>query len=151
MDKLHIARNLFDFGIVIVVWLAQAIMYPSLAHIERDAFVSWHREYSSRIAFFVIPLLCGQAIIVGILVCYDASFLTVLSAALISLCWASTFGLSVPCHAKLQRGGKRSARHTEACLDEPDKNHAMDCGYSSSAFGSTIVSESNPQRQAGRI
>jgi hypothetical protein len=86
MDKLHVARNLFDFGIVIVVWLAQVIMYPSLAHIERDAFVSWHRKYSSRIAFFVIPLLCGQAIIV--------------------LCWVSTFGLSVPCHAKLQRSGK---------------------------------------------
>ena len=106
MEKLHIARNLFDFGIVIVVWLAQVIMYPSLAHIERDAFVSWHRKYSNRIAFFVIPLLCGQAIILGMLLYYDASFLTVLSAALIFLCWVSTFGLSVPCHVQLQRGGK---------------------------------------------
>lgn len=106
MDKLHIARNLFDFGIVTVVWLAQVIMYPSLVHIERDAFVSWHRKYSSRIAFFVIPLLCGQAIIVGIMVYNDASFLNVLSATVIFLCWVSTFGLSVPCHAKLQRSGK---------------------------------------------
>jgi hypothetical protein len=106
MDKLHIARNLFDFGIVIVVWLAQVIMYPSLAHIERDAFVSWHTKYSSRIAFFVIPLLCGQAIIVGIMMYYGAFLLTVLSAALISLCWVSTFGLSVPCHVQLQRAGK---------------------------------------------
>ena len=106
MEELHIARNLFDLGIVIVVWLAQVIMYPSLAHIERDAFVSWHRKYSSRIAFFVIPLLCGQAIIVGILVYDDASLTNVLSAALIAACWASTFGLSVPCHAHLQRAGK---------------------------------------------
>ena len=106
MEELHIARNLFDLGIVIVVWLAQVIMYPSLAHIERDAFVSWHRKYSSRIAFFVIPLLCGQAIIVGILVYDDASLTNVLSAALIAACWASTFGLSVPCHARLQRAGK---------------------------------------------
>ena len=106
MEELHIARNLFDLGIVIVVWLAQVIMYPSLAHIERDAFVSWHRKYSSRIAFFVIPLLCGQAIIVGILVYYEASLLNVFSAALIAACWASTFGLSVPCHARLQRAGK---------------------------------------------
>ncbi|MEJ2719434.1 MAG: hypothetical protein P8182_20275 [Deltaproteobacteria bacterium] len=106
MEELHIARNLFDLGIVIVVWLAQVIMYPSLAHIERDAFVSWHRKYSSRIAFFVIPLLCGQAIIVGILVYDDASLTNVLSAALIAACWASTFVLSVPCHARLQRAGK---------------------------------------------
>ncbi len=106
MDKLHIARNLFDFGIVIVVWLAQVIMYPSLAHIERDAFLSWHRKYSSRIAFFVIPLLCGQAIIVGIMIYLGGGFLTILSAAIIVLCWVSTFGLSVPCHAKLQRSGK---------------------------------------------
>jgi len=106
MDQLHIAKSLFDFGIVIVVWLAQTIMYPSFEHIEEQSFVAWHRTYSRRIAFFVIPLLCGQAIIVGILVYYDACFLTVLSAALISACWASTFGLSVPCHAQLQRGGK---------------------------------------------
>jgi hypothetical protein len=106
MDKLHVARNVFDFGIVIVVWLAQVIIYPSLAHIERDAFVSWHRKYSIRIAFFVIPSLCGQAVIAGIMVYYDASFLTVLSSALIGTCWVSTFGLSVPCHVQLQHAGK---------------------------------------------
>ncbi|MDQ7782820.1 MAG: hypothetical protein RDU20_08065 [Desulfomonilaceae bacterium] len=106
MDHLQIARNLFDFGIVVVVWLAQVIMYPSLAHIKEDAFVTWHRQYSSRIAFFVIPLLCGQAIIVGIMVYFVGGFLTILSAAIIVLCWVSTFGLSVPCHAKLQRSGK---------------------------------------------
>jgi hypothetical protein len=106
MEDLQLARNIFDFGIVIVVWLAQAIMYPSLAHIEENVFVEWHQTYSTRIAFFVIPLLCGQAIIVGIMIYYGGSFLTLLSAAMIALCWASTFGLSVPCHARLQRFGK---------------------------------------------
>jgi hypothetical protein len=106
MEHLQLARNIFDFGIVIVVWLAQAIMYPSLAHIEENVFVEWHQTYSTRIAFFVIPLLCGQAIIVGIMIYYGGSFLTLLSAAMIALCWASTFGLSVPCHARLQRFGK---------------------------------------------
>lgn len=90
MDKLHIARNVFDFGIVIVVWLAQVIMYPSLAHIERDDFVSWHRKYSNRIAFFVIPLLCGQAIIVGAMIYLVGGFLTILSGTIIVLCWFST-------------------------------------------------------------
>jgi hypothetical protein len=106
MEHLQLARNIFDFGIVIVVWLAQAIMYPSLAHIEENVFVEWHQTYSTRIAFFVIPLLCGQAIIVGIMIYYGGSFLTLLSAAMIAMCWASTFGLSVPCHARLQRFGK---------------------------------------------
>ncbi len=82
MDELHIARNLFDLGIVIVVWLAQAIMCPSFEHIEENVFAAWHRTYTRRIAFFVIPLLCGQAVIVGILVYRDASFFNVLSAAL---------------------------------------------------------------------
>jgi hypothetical protein len=106
MEHLQLARNIFDFGIVIVVWLAQAIMYPSLEHIEENVFVEWHQTYSTRIAFFVIPLLCGQAIIVGIMIYYGGSFLTLLSVAMIALCWASTFGLSVPCHARLQRFGK---------------------------------------------
>jgi len=106
MEHLQLARNICDLGIVMVVWLAQAIMYPSLAHIEEHVFVKWHRTYSTRIAFFVIPLLCGQAIIVGIMIYYGGSFLTLLSAAMIAMCWASTFGLSVPCHARLQRFGK---------------------------------------------
>ncbi len=106
MDHLQVARNLFDLGIVIVVWLAQVIMYPSLARIQNDVFVSWHKKYTNRIAFFVIPLLCGQAIIVGLMIYLRYDFPTILSAAIIILCWVSTFGLSVPCHAKLQRLGK---------------------------------------------
>ena len=105
-DELSIARNIFDFGIVMMVWLAQVIMYPSLAHIDEYSFVTWHKKYASRIAFFVIPLLCGQAIIVAILIYCGSGILEFLSAAIIALCWASTFGLSVPCHAKLQRSGK---------------------------------------------
>jgi hypothetical protein len=81
-------------------------MYPCLAHVEENVFVEWHQTYSARIALFVFPLLCGQAIIVGIMIYYSGSFLTLLSAAMIALCWASTFGLSVPCHARLQRFGK---------------------------------------------
>jgi hypothetical protein len=150
MDKLHVARNLFDFGIVIVVWLAQVIMYPSLAHIERDAFVSWHRKYSSRIAFFVIPLLCGQAIIVGILVCYDASFLSVLSAALISFCWVSTFGLSVPCHAKLQRSGKDISVIRRLVWTNLIRTILWSLVFLIGIW-STLFSESNALGQAGRI
>ncbi len=106
MDQLLIARHVFDFGIVIVVWLAQTIMYPGFARIEESVFITWHRTYSRRIAVFVIPLLCGQAILTGTMIYLSASFLNILSAALICLCWASTFGLSVPCHARLQRDGK---------------------------------------------
>jgi hypothetical protein len=106
MDYLTIARNIIDFGIVIVAWLAQVIIYPSFAHTYEGVFLTWHRTYASRIAFFVIPLLCGQAIIVGILIHSNGGFLPILSGALIALCWASTFGLSVPCHGRLQRYGK---------------------------------------------
>ena len=106
MDELNIIRNIFDIGIVIVVWLAQVIMYPSLAHIEESVFISWHRRYANRIAFFVIPLLCGQAIAVGVQIYTGGGMLPVISGLIIVLCWASTFGLSVPCHAKLQRSGK---------------------------------------------
>jgi hypothetical protein len=106
MDDLNIIRNIFDVGIVIVVWLAQVIMYPSLAHIEESVFVSWHRRYANRIAFFVIPLLCGQAIIVAMQIFMGGGILPIISGLIIVLCWTSTFGLSVPCHAKLQRSGK---------------------------------------------
>lgn len=109
MNDLIIARTIADVGIVMVVWLAQMIMYPSLAHIDEKVFVTWHRTYSWRIAFFVIPLLCGQAIIVAMMIYLGGGVPAILSAAIIALCWASTFGLSVPCHARLQRSGKDMA------------------------------------------
>ena len=106
MEQLNILRNIVDFGIVIVVWLAQVIMYPSLAHINENVFVSWHRSYSQRIAFFVIPLLTGQAAIAAYMIALDRNAVNNLLAVIIAFCWASTFGISVPLHAKLQRYGK---------------------------------------------
>jgi len=88
------------------VWLAQAIMYPSLAHIERDAFVSWHRKYSSRIAFFVIPLLCGQG---NHCRHHDIPRRRLLDDPFRGnhcLVLGFHIRLSVPCHVKLQRSGK---------------------------------------------
>lgn len=105
-EHLQIVRTLLDFGIVIVVWLAQVIMYPCLAHIEKNDFVAWHKAYCTRISFFVVPLLCGQAVTVGVLIYLDPDMRNTLSAMIILLCWLSTFGLSVPCHNQLQEAGK---------------------------------------------
>ena len=128
MEQLHIARNLFDLGIVIVVWLAQAIMYPSFEHIEENVFVAWHQNIHQAYSFLrdSIAVRTGNH-------CWDSGLLRCfLPYHAFSRTDFHVLGFhiwsfrSVPCPTSTRRQG--SARHTEACLDEPDKNHAMDCG-----------------------
>jgi hypothetical protein len=81
-------------------------MYPCLAHIEKNDLVAWHKAYCTRKSYFEVPLLCGQAVTVGVLIYLDPDMRNTLSAMIILLCWLSTFGLSVPCHNQLQEAGK---------------------------------------------
>ena len=128
MEQLHIARNLFDLGIVIVVWLAQAIMYPSFEHIEEKCLCGMasniHQAYSflrDSIAVRTGNHYWDSGLLRCFLPCcaFSRTDFNVLGFHIWSFC-------SVPCPTSTRRQG--SACHTEACLDEPDKNHPMDCG-----------------------
>lgn len=108
-DLLTATRPVVDFGLVIVLWMAQLIVYPSFRHVDADEFIEWHHRYTRLISLFVIPLLSGQALIIGLQVLISPGVTTAVSAVLTAFCWASTFLLSVPCHRELQRRGKRLA------------------------------------------
>ena len=152
MDKLHIARNLFDFGIVIVVWLAQVIMYPSSSPHRTGCLCVVAQEIfeSDCLLRHSIALWSGNH-------CWDSGLLRCFTpyrpfgrTDFLVLGFHIWSFRSVPCPASTLRQG--SARHTEACLDEPDKNHAMDCGFLDrhlAALSSVKLTRSGSQ--AGRI
>lgn len=100
-------RNIIDFGLVVLIWLAQTVIYPSFEHIEATDFKHWHHRYTQIITAFVVPLMCGQAAVIAYQVVVRAQLSDVLSAALVVGCWTSTFTLSVHYHAALQKNGKQ--------------------------------------------
>jgi len=53
-------RVAFDFGMLVLIWLVQLIIYPSFEFTDKDAFLGWHEKYTGLITVVVLPLMLGQ-------------------------------------------------------------------------------------------
>ena len=101
---LPIVQLLLDFGLVVLIWIIQLIVYPSFLYYRNENLVAWHREYTSRFSFIVIPLMFGQLGISIYQVSTYANVYTALGLVIILLIWISTFLQFVPIHSNISKG-----------------------------------------------
>ncbi|MBX2821145.1 MAG: hypothetical protein KTR29_15725, partial [Rhodothermaceae bacterium] len=59
------ARTVVDFGLLVLIWIVQLIVYPGFKYSDIHLFGDWHSQYSMLISFLVIPLMLSQVGIVG--------------------------------------------------------------------------------------
>ena len=97
---------LSDFGLVVLIWIVQLIIYPSFHVVSDRDFTAWHKKYMSLISYLVIPLMFAQVAFHAIALYEAASVLKIAAALLIASAWITTFTLSVPCHNVLAAEGK---------------------------------------------
>lgn len=95
---MHVAILLIDFGLVILAWMVQLIVYPGFTYYAATDFKRWHGQYSNRISLLVIPLMLGQLLLHGLLLIWQQEVVSVTTAVLIALAWLSTFLQAVPLH-----------------------------------------------------
>lgn len=98
--------DIINFGLVVLIWLVQLIIYPSFANIDADNFHNWHQRYVAKISFIVSPLMILQMFLILRLVFNTPSMIVCLMLAGIIIIWISSFSFSVPCHKILQKKGK---------------------------------------------
>lgn len=102
----QVARVAVDFGMLILIWLVQLIIYPSFQYSARESFIQWHEKYTGLITLVVLPLMLAQ---IGLAIWQfyngDRSWETLTALGLIAFCWLVTFALSVPAHNQLQTIG----------------------------------------------
>ena len=98
-------RVAFDFGMLVLIWLVQLIIYPSFEFCDKETFTFWHEKYTGLITVVVLPLMLGQLALTGYQLTQDRSWSTIACIALIAVCWIVTFTLSVPAHNQLQTVG----------------------------------------------
>lgn len=98
-------RLLFDFGLVVMIWLVQLIIYPSFGQVAAERLVDWHGRYTVKISIVVVPLMLGQAAVVGLQVVSRGAVLDWLSATLVVAAWLVTFLVAVPAHERIAEGG----------------------------------------------
>jgi hypothetical protein len=102
MSELH---SLVDFGICIVLWLVQLVIYPSFLRIDESQLLLWHKAYTFRVSFVIMPLMLTQlAMAVAAVATPAGTWKDGLVLALVLLCWLLTFLISVPLHQKIDQG-----------------------------------------------
>ena len=101
---LDLIRLLIDFGLLVLIWMVQLVIYPSFQFYKKENLISWHKIYTKRLAFVVIPLMLGQLIIAGFQLFDKASLYTVASIFVIIALWISTFIQFVPRHNRISQG-----------------------------------------------
>ncbi len=104
MMELSELRTLIDFGMVVVLWLVQLIIYPSFLRCELIALVDWHRSYTARVAWVIIPLMFTQLPLVAWITWQQGGGYNYAALGALVVCWLLTFGVSVPLHRRIDRG-----------------------------------------------
>jgi hypothetical protein len=103
-DSLNELRQLIDFGLVVLLWLVQWIIYPSFLQVAPERLVKWHAQYTLRMGYIVMPLMFGQLGLSVLAVWQVGGGLGWLDLLLVLSCWGLTFGFSVPLHQQIAAG-----------------------------------------------
>jgi hypothetical protein len=106
MDHIDITtlRHLFDFGMMVILWLVQLIIYPSFLHVEKSSLVQWHQRYTKRVSYIIIPTMIGQMGLVIHATFMQMNLRNLFALMLIAFCWLLTFTVSVPLHRTIEQG-----------------------------------------------
>ncbi len=109
LTHIHIVNVAVSWGLLILIWLVQIIIYPGLARIPSDDFVKYHAWYVARITMVVLPLMiCEIIIAIAWFFLQDNLFYPIVAGGLIILVWCSTFTFQVPIHKCLKAGKDKS-------------------------------------------
>jgi hypothetical protein len=99
-----VLRLLVDFGLVILIWLTQLIIYPAFVQMDAKQLQSWHPTYNRMITIIVAPLMFAQLVAVIWQIVQEASLLPIASLLLVIAAWVITFLQAVPKHQNITEG-----------------------------------------------
>ena len=96
-------HSLVDFGMCVVLWLVPLVLYPSFLRGDPSDLLAWHKAYTFRVSFVILPLMFGQLVLAILSVTEDPSILEWLAFVFVLVCWILTFFVSVPLHRKIEQ------------------------------------------------
>ena len=102
---LLIIRLCLDFGLLVLIWIIQLVVYPSFKYYLRVQLFEWHQKYTRQITNIVLPLMLGQLVCAGIQLWNGFNWYTGSSCLIIGLLWGSTFLQFVPLHHQIDKEG----------------------------------------------
>lgn len=109
-------RLLIDFGLVVLIWMVQLVVYPSFKFYTPDGLLIWHSKYTRGITTVVMPLMLLQLGLVVLQISQSFDLYAIVSTVLLFPVWLITFQFFVPLHGKIATGksnGKDLVRLTQ--------------------------------------
>ena len=103
---LHNLKELSDFGLLILIWLVQLIIYPSFTFMDKANLIVWHPKYTAMITIVVMPLMLVQISSTFYLTYNNYNWVLLIQSILIIFLWLSTFLEAVPIHNQIDSGIK---------------------------------------------
>jgi hypothetical protein len=96
--------NSINTGLLVLIWLVQIIIYPSLHNWDKETFTELHRSYTLRISLIVGPLMLAQALCAVQQVIRTPDLVSIVQVLLIASVLTVTALISVPLHRRLSSG-----------------------------------------------
>ena len=104
MQILQIFNLLLDFGLVILIWMIQLIVYPSFINYTKENLIIWHKTYTQRITIIVVPLMLGQLIFSIYKTITEVEFSALVYLLIVLFLWIVTLIKFAPMHQKITNG-----------------------------------------------
>ncbi|MFC4635732.1 hypothetical protein ACFO3O_17610 [Dokdonia ponticola] len=98
---LEILRLMIDAGFMVLIWAVQLVIYPSFGYYSKANLLIWHKSYTKRVTFIVLPLMLSQLILGVIQLWTLQNWYTLLSMVIIISLWLLTFLVFVPLHQSI--------------------------------------------------
>lgn len=95
---------LFDFGLVVLIWMVQLIVYPSFLYYTSKNLLLWHQKYTQRLALIVIPLMLGQLILSAFQVYQNLTSYSLSTFLIVLFLWGITLLKFAPMHGEISQG-----------------------------------------------
>ncbi len=95
---------LFDFGMFVLIWIVQLIIYPSFLHFCSQNLLQWHNIYTKRFTIIVLPLMLGQLGCHSYSCLKEITFLNGINIFIVFVLWGLTFLIFIPLHSKIING-----------------------------------------------
>lgn len=101
---LALSQLIVDFGLVILIWMVQLIVYPSFLYYDFKNLVDWHQKYTQKITIIVAPLMFLQLGLATYNVFHQQNIANIITLFIVVLLWIFTFTSFVPLHSKISEG-----------------------------------------------
>ena len=100
---------LVDFGLVILIWMTQLIVYPSFIYYQPIDLTRWHDRYTTTVSAIVLPLMIAQVGLHVAVTLNNFSVWNIIAGILVFTVWVHTFFFAMQLHGQVAKNPREKA------------------------------------------